>query len=1077
MSRDLRKEKIMNTKIINVMATALLCCSTALAKTIVPYPEVEDLPYTGQPQEVEVPESEDYSVIMVTQGTSVGGYDIYLMLTDTSSTKWPDSDDELGVIKWYVTKAENEWTTDPSISSWTYGESAAIPEATSKFGVPTVKFSGTARDGTIYEDVASVVKAGKYTCSFSVIGTDNYDGLPPVEKDFEIKVANPGGGGGGSGNVSINVIGYDGPYDGQDHAIDVSITGDDADSFSVTYSDNPEGPFGSENSYKYKEVGDHEVWYCLESDNYSTTTNSAVVSICRRKIAIPEIATKWYDGTVQQADVSESADYEVEYNGFFKEAGVHEGAVVLALKDRVHSEWVGDCEDPAVLSFEILKSEGNVWTTEPSISGWKYGESAHIPMAEAKFGVVSVLYDGATTDGVIIQDATSVYKAGVYKAKFTVAESASYNGLSAEVEFTVERGEIDIGSGGSGGARLDVSNYSGLYDGIGHTASIEIAGDASSTFNISYSLSEYGPFCLSKCLFTNACDETRVWYSISSPDYQTITNSATVAIAKRKVTLTSASVSKKFDGKPLVANSVTETGDGWVNGEGATYLVTGSQTNVGISDNVFTYTLISGTLESNYAIQKEEGILEVLAPDKVNPFGPDPYSPLTDEELAKVNCIVTYDGQGHSIDVIGHLNSAIIEDNPVVTYSLEADGRFDETNPVFTNVVTTSVWYCIETDNYVTFITNALVTISPRNVTLTSGSGAKMFDGSALKNPEVNVSSMGWAEGEGATYNVTGSRTAAGTSVNTFTYTLNDGTIESNYVITKVEGSLTVYSPYVGDKLIKIRSEWNDYGVDNSGIILTCDVLTNGAVYAHLVLDEENCWSADIGGPMYAGSELIDYQLDVYESRCVSTKVSRYGLKQLKDVYIGGRVVTKQGYRVLSGMISAIRDSTIVLSEFLWDMVRYLPVESYVATDRMDEGVIFLLSNTVRPDLTVAAPQRTHTLSTPVPVPYEWLDDNINGSGDYDARACTLGKNGRPAWQSYLMGLNPNDADSDLKIMINLDEDGMPFVTWSPDLSNANPPRIYRVYGKEELDDAEWVQADENHGREFKFFKVEVELR
>ena len=51
---------------------------------------------------------------------------------------------------------------------------------------------------------------------------------------------------------------------------------------------------------------------------------------------------------------------------------------------------------------------------------------------------------------------------------------------------------------------------------------------------------------------------------------------------------------------------------------------------------------------------------------------------------------------------------------------------------------------------------------------------------------------QGFADGQGATYTVTGTQTDIGSSPNTFTYTSNSGTDANNYNITKIEGTLTV---------------------------------------------------------------------------------------------------------------------------------------------------------------------------------------------------------------------------------------------------------------------------------------------
>lgn len=82
--------------------------------------------------------------------------------------------------------------------------------------------------------------------------------------------------------------------------------------------------------------------------------------------------------------------------------------------------------------------------------------------------------------------------------------------------------------------------------------------------------------------------------------------------------------------------------------------------------------------------------------------------------------------------------------------------------------------------------------ITPRNVTLTSATDRKPYDGTPLINNKVTVDGDGFAQGEDATYDVTGTQTQPGESKNTFTYELKEGTLESNYNIKKVEGKLTV---------------------------------------------------------------------------------------------------------------------------------------------------------------------------------------------------------------------------------------------------------------------------------------------
>lgn len=103
---------------------------------------------------------------------------------------------------------------------------------------------------------------------------------------------------------------------------------------------------------------------------------------------------------------------------------------------------------------------------------------------------------------------------------------------------------------------------------------------------------------------------------------QVLTTQATYTITPRPVTLTSASDTKEYDGTALTNNTVTA--EGFVNGEGATYNVTGTQTGVGSSENTFTYTLNSDTKEGNYKITPNYGTLTVTEKTTPDPVVPNP---------------------------------------------------------------------------------------------------------------------------------------------------------------------------------------------------------------------------------------------------------------------------------------------------------------------------------------------------------------------------------------------------------------------------------------------------------------------
>ena len=256
----------------------------------------------------------------------------------------------------------------------------------------------------------------------------------------------------------------------------------------------------------------------------------------------------------------------------------------------------------------------------------------------------------------------------------------------------------------------------------------------------------------------------------------------TYQITKRSITLTSESDKKVYDGEPLKNGTVTVSGDGFAEGEGATYSVTGSQTNEGSSLNEFGYTLNSGTLEGNYEITKKEGTLEVTSKSIV-PDGPD--TPEEKKTGIKVEAPTDskYDGEEHrnTPKVTDEKTDKELVEN--VDYTLTYPEDIKNAGEVKVTVKGKGNYKGEFEVSY---------EITKRSVTLTSASDSKTYDGTALERPTVNVSGDGFVKGEGATYDVTGSRTKAGSSKNTFTYQLKNGTLASNYEITQEYGDLTV---------------------------------------------------------------------------------------------------------------------------------------------------------------------------------------------------------------------------------------------------------------------------------------------
>jgi len=248
----------------------------------------------------------------------------------------------------------------------------------------------------------------------------------------------------------------------------------------------------------------------------------------------------------------------------------------------------------------------------------------------------------------------------------------------------------------------------------------------------------------------------------------------TYQILPREYTVTTNTDSKVYDGTALTAGG---TVNNLVKDETVVFTITGSQTNVGTSDNTYELKFEGTAKESNYKHGKDSiGTLTVTA-KSINPDDEKTGITVTDPKDSK------YDGEEHK-------NKPKVEDTKTKATLVEGTDyelsySEDVTNAGTVTVTVTGIGN-YEGSFEVTY------EITKRHVTLTSADDEKVYDGSALTNDTVTVGGDKFAKKEGATYNVTGMQIEKGSSKNTFTYTLNEGTLAGNYDIETFEGTLKV---------------------------------------------------------------------------------------------------------------------------------------------------------------------------------------------------------------------------------------------------------------------------------------------
>ncbi len=120
-----------------------------------------------------------------------------------------------------------------------------------------------------------------------------------------------------------------------------------------------------------------------------------------------------------------------------------------------------------------------------------------------------------------------------------------------------------------------------------------------------------------------------------------------------------------------------------------------------------------------------------------------------------------------------------------------------------------------------------------------------------------------------------------------------------------------------------------------------------------------------------------------------------------------------------------------------------------------------------------------YTLTTPEPVPYSWLTKyGLGLESDFESAANALsgkmqGGKETKVWEEFVAGTDPTNETSVLTAMIEM-QDGVPIITWEPNLNTNGEVRLYKVYGKETLPSSEdWAYPTNSLHR---FFKVTVEM-
>lgn len=409
------------------------------------------------------------------------------------------------------------------------------------------------------------------------------------------------------------------PVDGNKYTVSglsASVSGTDAG----TYPNNVTG------TAKVTDAAGNDV-----TSQFSVTTESGSLVINKAKATIaPKDATKAYDGTDLKAS-------EFVTEGFVKDQGVKSaiftGSQLNVGKSKSGIDGYVLADGTNANNYDITKGTGNLEVTPVSdeVTVTITGNAATLKYDGTEQSVTGYtvacsngLYTANDFDftGAAVAKGTNV---GTYKMGLEADQFSNTSANFSNVTFVVEDGWLKIEGGqiDANDVTWTTQDVQKVYDGNPLSAFPARATDThGNELNVEYSIDGEAWTSDPAEISLTHFGSQKVLLRATGSNYtagQYATSSENIMINKRPVTLTSAGANKVYDGKPLTNDTVTSTplgvDVGFLDGEGVTCNVTGSQTNVGESDNEFTYTFNEGTSKSDYLVTYEFGKLIVTQDD------------------------------------------------------------------------------------------------------------------------------------------------------------------------------------------------------------------------------------------------------------------------------------------------------------------------------------------------------------------------------------------------------------------------------------------------------------------------------
>lgn len=570
--------------------------------------------------------------------------------------------------------------------------------------------------------------------------------------------------------IEQSVSGFTGaPEDANFSAITVGAKGTDAGVYPAKFADGTVGTVDATGKYIVTEANNGSLTITAKAAFITITANSKTREYNGE--ALTDNGCTFTEGVLVDGDVLQAVVEGSQTNKGGSANVVKSYKVVRGSDDVTGNYKFTDSVDGTLTvtpRVVVIESEGGrrVYNGQPLTNpNYKFTTGSFVDGEVSEVKTTGTITEVGSVDNTIVYTTTDKFDANNYDITLT----------PGKLEITPVTDEVVV--------TITENSGSAKYDGTGKAVTgYEVT-------SISDPLYKESDFTFSGDATIKGTDAGTYNMNLAPEDFKNINGNlknvrfviydGTLVISPRTLTITSGSDSKEYDGTPLTSSEIKVSGDGFVDGEGASYTFTGSQLDVGSSKNTFDYELNANTKAKNYEITKEYGDLTVTAVSTQIVITANSAektydgTPLTDDGFTYTDFVLA-EGDVLEAVVEGSQTDAGSSVNVIKSYRVMRGDEDVTANYIFDDSV------------------DGTLTVTKRKVTLTSGTACKIYDGKYLTCNKVEVGGDGFVEGEGATYDVTGKRKDIGWSYNDFTYKLNDNTKADNYEITVERGILYV---------------------------------------------------------------------------------------------------------------------------------------------------------------------------------------------------------------------------------------------------------------------------------------------